>query len=136
MTPSLIALALYGLWTIFLTLHIAALRTVITTKGQKAANAFAPGAEDLGGYSQRLARAHANCYENLPVFGAIIGAAILSGQGAISDQWAMWILYARVAQSLVHLATTSVPGVMIRFALYLVQAVLLIIITLQLLGVF
>ena len=128
MMPTLTALVGYAVWTLALTMLIAGTRSAITFSGQKAANDFSPTGEDLGGFSRRLARAHANCYENLPVAAAILLAAVLSGRGDLSDIYAMWILYARVAQSLVHMISTSVPAVMVRFAFYLVQVVLLVII--------
>jgi len=134
MTPTLTALVLLGLWSIGLTVLIALTRVGITMKGGKAANEFAPGGEDIGGFVQRLARAHANCYENLPIFGAILLTAVVSGQAHVSDPWAVWIFYARIAQSLVHIASTSVPAVLVRFGLYLVQVVLLIIIALKILS--
>ena len=34
----------------------------------------------------------------------------------ITNATAMWFLYARIAQSVVHLASTSTPAVMLRFA--------------------
>ncbi len=135
MTPTLAALVLFALWMIGLKLLIAGMRSVITLSGRKKANDFAPSGEDLGGFSQRLARVHANCYENIGIVAVVLLAAVMSGQGAISDQYAMWILYARVAQSLVHLASTSVPAVFLRFGLYVVQLVLLIVIAFQILAV-
>ena len=128
MTPTLMAVVGYAVWTMALTMLIATVRSSITFKGGKAPNDFSPTGEDLGGFSQRLARAHANCYENLPVAAAIMLAAVVSGQGDVSDPHALWILYARVAQSLVHLASTSIPAVFIRFAFFLVQIVLLVMI--------
>jgi uncharacterized MAPEG superfamily protein len=128
MTPTLLALLGFALWTLLLSLTIAATRSAIVMQGRKAANTFSPTGEDVGGFSQRLARAHANCYENLPVVAGVLLAALLSGHGDMSDQYALWILYARLFQSLVHLASTSIPAVYIRFGFYLVQVVLLVLI--------
>ena len=128
MTPTLTSLTLFALWTLVLTLMIALTRIVIVQTGKKKANEFQASGEDIGGFSLRLARAHANCCENLPIVGAIFLAAILSGNGGTSDDWAMYILYARVAQSVVHLLSTSVPAVLVRFGFYLVQWALLVLI--------
>lgn len=131
MTPTLIALVGFALWTIALTVLIGGSRAYIAQTTSKAPNTFAASGEDIGGFSQRLSRAHANCYENLPVVAAILLSVQVSGMHALSDPLAPWILLARVLQSVVHMASTSVPAVFIRFALFLVQIVLLLLIALQ-----
>ncbi|MEN3952974.1 MAPEG family protein [Iodidimonas sp. SYSU 1G8] len=128
MTPTLLAMLGYALWTLLLTLTIATTRTVLVMRGVRAANEFSPTGEDVGGFSRRLARAHANCYENLPVFIGVVLAAILSGHSAVADQYALWILYARIFQSSVHMASTSILAVYLRFMFYGVQAALLVLI--------
>ena len=45
----------------------------------------------------------------------------------------MWVFYARVAQSLIHLASVSPPAIMLRFGFYLVQVVLMIVMAWRLL---
>lgn len=131
MTPTLATLIGFALWTLLLTVLIGATRAVIAQRSGKAPNSFAPGGEDLGGFSQRLARAHANCYENLPVVAAILLAVQVSGLQAISDPLAPWILAARIGQSLVHLASTSIPAVFIRFGFFLLQVILLLLIAVR-----
>jgi len=62
---------------------------------------------------RRSMRAHANCIENLPVFGAIVLALYVAGVGgAAVDFLCIAILVARVAQSLVHvcLEQTTTEG--------------------------
>jgi len=74
---------------------------------------------------RRAMRAHANCVENLPVFGAIVLGLYASG---VEDQMAnvvsTVILAARVMQSLVHvcLAETN-TAVSVRFALFFAQLI-------------
>ena len=52
---------------------------------------------------RRAMRAHANCIENLPVFGAIVFALYVGNiSGGLVDKLAIAILIARVLQSLVH----------------------------------
>src|SRR5574342_513677 len=52
---------------------------------------------------RRAMRAHANCVENLPVFGAIVLALYISGvDSATANAVSVIILLARVMQSLVH----------------------------------
>ena len=62
-------------------------------------------ADQIGGddWYRRAMRAHANCIENLPVFGATVLALQVSGvDGAAVNSVSIAILAARVGQSLVH----------------------------------
>lgn len=111
--------------SILLTVMIAGVRLVATRGGRKAPNTFAPDGSDVSPFAYRVSRAHANCYENLPLSGAVFLYAIATAQTAITDPTVMWFLYARIAQALVHIASTSIPAVFLRFAFYLVQVVLL-----------
>jgi uncharacterized MAPEG superfamily protein len=131
MTPTFMALLGFALWTLLLAVLIAATRTVIVMQGKRAANEFSPTGEDVGGFSRRLARAHANCYENLSIVIAVLISAVLAGHSAVADRYAMWILYGRVFQSMVHIASTSVPAVYLRFAFYAAQVALLVTVAAQ-----
>lgn len=121
MSPSVLALVGYVAWTIFLTIAIVSFRTVLVLKKERAANDFLPSGEDVSPFSNRLCRAHANCYENLPAFAALILLALVTGNAAITDPLARWVLVARVAQSLVHLSSKSEMAVSLRAVLLLVQ---------------
>ena len=121
MSPSATALAGFAAWTLFLVLLIGLYRASLVITGKRAANQFDPGGADVGEFSRRLCRAHANCYENLPIFGGLIAVALATGHTAATDGLAMWFLGARIGQSIVHLASTSVMAVNLRFALYLAQ---------------
>ena len=57
----------------------------------------------------------------LPVFGGLLVVALLTGKAALTDPLAPWLLAARLAQSLIHLASTSVAAVNLRFATFAVQ---------------
>ncbi|MFO1269652.1 MAG: MAPEG family protein [Rubrivivax sp.] len=82
---------------------------------------------------QRLARAHANCIEGLPLFGGLLLLALATQRTGITDALAPWLLGARVLQSSVHIASTSVPAVNIRFAAFCVQMVIAVVWTWRLL---
>ncbi len=72
---------------------------------------------------RRAMRAHANCIENLPVFGAIVFALYVSGvDSATVNLVAAVILIARIMQSLVHVcfAQTNI-AVSVRFGFFFVQ---------------
>lgn len=121
MSPSGLALVGYAGWTLLLALAIVMFRTVLTLKKERRANEFAPSGDDVSPFSGRLCRAHANCYENLPIFAALILLALVTGNAAITDPLARWVLVARVSQSLVHLSSTSEIAVSLRAGLFLVQ---------------
>jgi uncharacterized MAPEG superfamily protein len=87
---------------------------------------FDPSGNDLEGYGRRLTRAHANCVENIPLFIGVLLFAMATDNTAITDTTACWLLYARIAQSIVHLLSISTPMIMVRFAFYLVQVALII----------
>lgn len=124
MTNSLLALLGFAAWTLLLLMGIALLRSYYTLLGGRYANSFAVMGEDVSPFSARLCRAHANCYENLPTFAAIIAVAALSGNAQITEPLALWALAARVAQSTVHLISTRNRAVMMRFSLLMVQWVI------------
>lgn len=126
MEHSLLALLLYVTWTLLLLGGIALLRVSVTLAGKRAANAFEVFGEDVSPFSARLCRAHANCYENLPIFAGLILVAAVSGNAAITAPLALWAVVARVGQSTVHLLSTRIGAVQLRFlfflALWLIQA--------------
>ncbi len=74
---------------------------------------------------KRAMRAHANCIENLPVFGAVVFALYVSGvKGPTVDLLCIGILAGRVLQSLVHVSFVQGNKVVaVRFSLFCVQAV-------------
>ena len=70
---------------------------------------------------QRLARAHANCLEGLPIFGGLLVVALATGRTEVTDPLAPWLLGARVVQSSIHLASLSVIAVNARFTAFAIQ---------------
>lgn len=118
---SVAALLGYAAWTLTLLIAIAAWRIVLIVRDRRAANAFKPTGEDVSPANVRLIRAHANCYENLPVFAAVVMAAHASGHGAVTDPLALWVLAARCAQSGVHLLSTRRRAVLLRFVFFFAQ---------------
>ena len=121
MSPSGLALIGYAAWTLLLATALLGYRTVLVLTKRRAANSFSPGGDDVSPFSARLCRAHANCYENLPVFGALILIALVTDHAAVTDPLARWVLVARVAQSSVHLMSTSETAVTVRGTLYWLQ---------------
>jgi len=79
------------------------LRSKLVLTGEVAANGFTPDNAKLSPFMQRLARAHANCLEGLPIFGGIMVLAVLAGWAAVTDPLACVLLAARITQSVIHL---------------------------------
>ena len=75
----------------------------------------------LSPFMQRLARAHANCLEGLPLFGGFMLVAVVAGASRVTDPLASVLLAARIVQSLIHLASTSPFAVTARFTAFAVQ---------------
>jgi len=125
MTPTAIALLGFAAWTIILVVGLAVFRVSLVSAGKKSAAGFSPIGDDVEGFGKRLTRAHANCYENLPLAGAVLLYAVATDQTAVTDGLALIFLGARLAQSLTHLASTSRPAVTIRFLFYVAQIVII-----------
>jgi uncharacterized MAPEG superfamily protein len=74
---------------------------------------------------RRGTRAHANCVENLPIFGAIVWLISAVGvNGLAVDSLCTFVLIARIAQSLVHVSHAQTDAfVAVRFSFFTVQLV-------------
>jgi uncharacterized MAPEG superfamily protein len=117
------AVVLVGLtlWTLILLILMEALRTRYVVTKAVAANQFRPDNSNLSPFMQRLARAHANCVESVPIFGILLIAALLTNRAEITNFLAPWRLAARLIQSCVHLASLSVAAVNVRFVAFAAQ---------------
>jgi uncharacterized MAPEG superfamily protein len=124
MTASVLALTGFVAWTLALLLLMEAVRTVQVMTGKVPANQFVPDNANLSPFMQRLARAHLNCIEGLPVFGGLLAIAIMTQRTSITDPLALWLLGARIVQSLIHLASLSVTAVTLRFTAFAVQLII------------
>lgn len=124
MTFTLFAFAGFLAWSLLLLVLMEALRTMLVLAKVVPANGFTPDNANLSPFMQRLARAHANCVEGLPIFGGLMLLAVVAGKSAITDPLALFFLAARVLQSLVHLSSVSAPAVTARFSLFAVQMVI------------
>lgn len=121
MNTTLTALTGFIAWTLFLLIVMEVIRSGLVIKKTVAVNAFRPDNANLSPFMQRLARAHANCLEGLPIFGGLMLVAALSGNAAVTDPLAYILLAARVVQSLAHLVSLSVMAVNVRFIAFAVQ---------------
>ena len=120
-THSSIALTGFIAWALLLLALMEVIRTQLVLRGKVPANGFTPDNANLSPFMQRLARAHANCVESLPVFGGLLLVAIVTGRASITDPLAGLFLACRVFQSLVHLTSLSATAVTVRFTAFACQ---------------
>ena len=121
MSPTIIALLGYIFWMLILLGMLAGLRVSLSRAGQAAPNSFEPDGSDFRGLSNKIARAHANCYESFPIVGGLLLLALATDTSGITDGLAYWMLGLRITQSAVHLLSTSNKAVLLRFVLFLGQ---------------
>jgi hypothetical protein len=124
MAPSVLALTGFVAWTLALLVVMEALRTAHVLTGRVAANQFVPDNANLSPFMQRLARAHLNCIEGVAVFGGPLAIAIMTQRTSITDPLALWMLGARIVQSLIHLTSLSAIAVSLRFTAFAVQLII------------
>lgn len=120
-SPTVAALTGLIVWALALLVLMEVLRSKLVISGRIPANQFRPDNSNLSPFMQRLARAHANCIEGLPIFGGLLLVALVSNRAAVTDSLALVLLAARVFQSAVHLASLGNAAVTIRFLAFSVQ---------------
>jgi uncharacterized MAPEG superfamily protein len=119
--PTVLALTGFIGWALALLVWMEVLRSRMVLTGAVPASGFVPDNANLSPFMQRLARAHANCLEGLPVFGGLMLVALVTGRAAVTDPLALAFLAARMVQSTIHLASTSNAAVTLRFSAFTVQ---------------
>lgn len=124
-TPLWVLLA-FACWTlVVLMIGVGIRRWTLILTGQAQIADF-PGDVAHGSTPYRRAvRAHANCVENLPVYGAIATVAFAAqATGPMLDTLAIAVMAARVCQTFVHMAFSETNAtVAVRFSFFLVQVV-------------
>jgi len=108
-------------WWLLVVGMLAGHRIALVARGERRPETFAPDGSDLTGFGQRLVRVHANNYENVPVFAAVLLFAIAAGSSQVTDGLAPWLVAARVAQGATHLLGADFQFVTVRFVFYLFQ---------------
>src|SRR4051794_30405525 len=94
----------FATWTLVLLLGtVGVYRWSRILSGRVAVSEFRADRVEGDDWYKRAMRAHANCVENLPVFGSIV-FALHAGyvMGPTVDSLATVVLAARIAQSVVH----------------------------------
>ena len=124
MTIPLWSLLVFAVWTLaVLAGTIGVYRWNLILRGERAIHTFRADATEGPDWYRRATRAHANCVENLPVFGAIVTIATFAGvHSAAFDAAAIVVSAARVVQTVTHIAfRESRRSVSIRFGFFAVQ---------------
>ena len=124
MTTPIWTLLAFAMWTLLLLLVTVGLyrwsRILTGTVAIKNFPADASGGDD---WYKRATRAHANCIENLPVFGAVVfGLSASDLASPLIDALSIAVVLARIAQSTVHVCfvhTNTIAS--LRFTFYFVQ---------------
>ena len=126
MTLAIFMLLGFAAWTVLLLLFtVGVYRWSRILTGRVPISEFRADKLEGANWYLRAMRAHANCVENLPVFGAIVLALFASGVGGPAvDALSATVLVARVLQSLVHVCFVQTNAVTaVRFAFFFVQIV-------------
>ena len=116
----------FAAWTVLLLLAtVGVYRWSQILTGRVAIREFRADQIEGADWYKRAMRAHANCVENLPVFGAIVFGLYVGHVGsALVNALAVAVLAARILQSLVHVCFVQTNTVTtVRFGFFFVQIV-------------
>ena len=114
----------FAAWTVLLlSATVGVYRWTRILSGRASVSSFRADQVEGEDWYRRSMRAHANCIENLPVFGAIVLALYVAGVGGrVVDVLSILVLISRVLQSLVHVSHVQTDAfVAVRFSLLCVQ---------------
>lgn len=116
----------FAVWTVLLLLAtVGVYRWSRILTGRVAIRNFRADQIEGADWYKRAMRAHANCVENLPVFGAIVfGLYVGNVTGALVNALTVAVLVARIMQSMVHVCFVQTNAVAsVRFGFFFVQIV-------------
>jgi hypothetical protein len=108
-------------WSVFLIAALLILRSILVLTRKVAINEFLPDGSNLGEANERYMRALYNSLENLPILIGTLLTAVVMGMTTLSDQVASYVLLARMAQTVVHVISTSPTAVAARVTFYVIQ---------------
>ena len=120
-SPTILALTAFISWALALLILMEILRTKLVIAKKTVVTSFVPDNSNLSPFMQRLARAHANCIEGIPIFGGLMLVAIATDRTSVTNSLALVLLAARITQSLIHLSSSSSTAINLRFLAFAVQ---------------
>jgi uncharacterized MAPEG superfamily protein len=124
MTVALWVLLAFAGWTVAtLLVGVGLVRWSLILTGRSRLNEFPADVPHGSPRYRRAVRAHANCVENLPVYGAVAVTAAFSGaRGGVLDTLPLVFMAARVLQTVTHVAFTETStAVGVRFTFFFIQ---------------
>ncbi|HEY0724105.1 MAG TPA: MAPEG family protein [Pyrinomonadaceae bacterium] len=116
----------FASWTLLLLMvTVGIYRWSLILTGRREVSSFRADPIEEADWHKRGTRAHANCIENLPVFGAIVMALHVGHvTGFWVDAFSVAILVGRILQSTVHICFVQTnTAVSFRFSFLCVQLV-------------
>jgi uncharacterized MAPEG superfamily protein len=119
----LLAFAVWSMLVLMLTVGIY--RWGLIFAGRVQANDFRADQVEGSDRYRRAMRAHLNCLENLPIYGAIVLVIVVSGaHSSALDVLALTLLGARIAQTLIHVSWEQTNLLAyLRFGFFFVQLI-------------
>jgi uncharacterized MAPEG superfamily protein len=114
----------FAAWTVLLlSATVGVYRWTRVLSGRASVSSFRADQIEGEDWYRRSMRAHANCIENLPVFGAIVVALHVGGvAGPVVDVLCVLVLVSRILQSLIHVSHVQTDAfVAVRFSMLCVQ---------------
>lgn len=121
MTHTHVAFLTYIALILLFLLLLAGYRSYLGLTKQVKTLKFAADGSGVPELGFRLTRVHANAVECFPFIGGLMLYAIATENTAVTDGFAMVLIYARIAQSVILAISTSNLAVQLRFATFLVQ---------------
>lgn len=123
---ALLGFALWTLLILFSTVGVYRWSRILT--GRASVRQWTADPDAGEGWYPRAMRAHMNCIENLPVFGAIVFAVDSTGVASFAlSTLALFVLGARIVQSTIHIALVQSETVAtLRFVFFFAQIVAMI----------
>jgi uncharacterized MAPEG superfamily protein len=121
--PVWVLLGFAGWTLIVLSTTVGVYRWSRILTGRAAIHEFRAGVPHEKDWYRRAMRAHANCVENLPVFGAIVLALVVSKLNSSTlDALALIIMASRIVQTMTHISFEETStAVSVRFTFFIIQ---------------
>ncbi|MGB8224022.1 MAG: MAPEG family protein [Polyangiales bacterium] len=116
----------FAVWTMLvLILTVGTYRWGLVFAGRAKVNEFRADQIEGSDWYRRAMRAHLNCVENLPIYGAIVLVIVVSrAQSPALDILALTLIAARIVQTSIHISSEQTNLLAtLRFCFFFVQLI-------------
>lgn len=116
----------FAVWTMLvLMLTVGIYRWGLVFSGRAQVSEFRADQVEGSDWYRRSMRAHLNCVENLPIYGAIVLVLVVSGaRSSLLDALAVTLIGARIVQTVIHVAWEQTNLLAsLRFAFFFIQLI-------------